>query len=215
MADSKLADLTALAAIAGDELLYVVDDPAGTPLDRKVTIADLLAAGPKKLLASSVLGSSAATIDFTSIPATYEDLELVITGRGTHAATGVALNMRFNGSSSSIYDAQRITGGGVTTTSAEAYAGSSGEIAAMPAATATANKFSQAVVRIARYARGGHKLAVSWGGRFDAESSGNGWIEFKMILWRSTAAINQITLLPGSGSFDTGTVVTLYGTKGP
>lgn len=43
MADSKVADLTAIAAIAGDELLYIVDDPAGTPLDRKVTVTNLLA----------------------------------------------------------------------------------------------------------------------------------------------------------------------------
>lgn len=41
MADSKLADLTAVTALAGDELLYVVDDPGGTPLDRKVTVSNL------------------------------------------------------------------------------------------------------------------------------------------------------------------------------
>jgi hypothetical protein len=41
MADSKLADLTAITSLGGDELLYVVDDPAGTPVDRKVTVADL------------------------------------------------------------------------------------------------------------------------------------------------------------------------------
>lgn len=37
MADSTLAALTALATLNGDELIYCVDDPAGTPLDRKVT----------------------------------------------------------------------------------------------------------------------------------------------------------------------------------
>jgi hypothetical protein len=41
MSDTKLADLTALTAPSGDDLLYVVDDPAGTPLDRKITIDDL------------------------------------------------------------------------------------------------------------------------------------------------------------------------------
>lgn len=43
MADSKVSDLTLLAAMGGDELLYVVDDPGGTPLDRKMTLSTLLA----------------------------------------------------------------------------------------------------------------------------------------------------------------------------
>lgn len=37
MADSKLADLTAITTLGGDELFYVVDDPAGTPADKKIT----------------------------------------------------------------------------------------------------------------------------------------------------------------------------------
>jgi hypothetical protein len=41
MADTKLADLTALTVPSGDDLLYVVDDPAGTPSDRKITVDDL------------------------------------------------------------------------------------------------------------------------------------------------------------------------------
>lgn len=41
MADSKLADLTATTAPASTDLLYIVVDPSGTPLDRKVTVANL------------------------------------------------------------------------------------------------------------------------------------------------------------------------------
>lgn len=41
MADSKLIDLTADATPTGDDLLYVLNDPAGTPVDRKVTITNL------------------------------------------------------------------------------------------------------------------------------------------------------------------------------
>ena len=38
MASSELADLTALSVPATEDLLYVVDDPSGTPLDRKLTL---------------------------------------------------------------------------------------------------------------------------------------------------------------------------------
>ena len=39
MADSKVADLTEATALAGDELLYLVDDPSGTPVDRKAKVS--------------------------------------------------------------------------------------------------------------------------------------------------------------------------------
>jgi len=38
MADEKLTDLTALDAFASGDLLYTVDDPAGTPASKKATI---------------------------------------------------------------------------------------------------------------------------------------------------------------------------------
>ena len=41
MADSKLADLTEITTPATTDILYLVQDPAGTPVDRKVTVADL------------------------------------------------------------------------------------------------------------------------------------------------------------------------------
>ena len=42
MPDSKLTDLTALTATTNDDLTYVVDDPAGTPLSKKVALRNLL-----------------------------------------------------------------------------------------------------------------------------------------------------------------------------
>lgn len=46
MPDSKLSDLTADTAPTGDDLIYTVNDPAGTPADRKVTITSLAASAP-------------------------------------------------------------------------------------------------------------------------------------------------------------------------
>jgi hypothetical protein len=45
MADTKLADLTALTTPSGDDLLYVVDDPAGTPSDKKLAMDNLFTRG--------------------------------------------------------------------------------------------------------------------------------------------------------------------------
>lgn len=52
MADSELADLTATTTLATGDIFYVVRDPAGTPVDRKIAVenaakemADQLGAG--------------------------------------------------------------------------------------------------------------------------------------------------------------------------
>ena len=45
-----------------------------------------------KLIAKTTLGSDAAEIDFTSIPATYTDLYLVTSIRGTRNANDEHLN---------------------------------------------------------------------------------------------------------------------------
>lgn len=42
MADVKLTAATAATAASADDLLYLVDDPAGTPASRKITFANLL-----------------------------------------------------------------------------------------------------------------------------------------------------------------------------
>ena len=44
MADKalKISELTALTSISGGDLLVIVDDPSGTPVTKKVTVANLL-----------------------------------------------------------------------------------------------------------------------------------------------------------------------------
>lgn len=41
MVDTKLTGLTAITTVTTDDLLYLVDDPGGTPLSRKITKDDL------------------------------------------------------------------------------------------------------------------------------------------------------------------------------
>lgn len=83
MADSELADLDEAASLGGDELLYVVDDPAGTPVDRKATVATVLsvhedAADPHPGLATDVALTDHAA-DSTGVHG-IPDTGLLLTG---------------------------------------------------------------------------------------------------------------------------------------
>jgi hypothetical protein len=42
MADTKVTALTALSTAAGTDILYIVDDPGGSPASKKITVDDLL-----------------------------------------------------------------------------------------------------------------------------------------------------------------------------
>lgn len=42
MADTKLSGLAAITTATGDDLIYIVDDPSGTPVSKKITKADFM-----------------------------------------------------------------------------------------------------------------------------------------------------------------------------
>ncbi len=57
MADKKVTQLTALTAPANTDLLLVIDDPAGSPISKKITVEDLF---------GRTTGLSVAAINLTS-----------------------------------------------------------------------------------------------------------------------------------------------------
>jgi hypothetical protein len=68
-------------------------------------------------IATFTLASSAATIDFTSIPATYTDLRMIISGVSNSSDN---IFYRFNGSASTVYSRTDMVGTGSSALSARA-----------------------------------------------------------------------------------------------
>lgn len=107
MADQKISDLTAAAAVADTDIFYGVKDPGGTPLDRKFTVAQLKAhigssSGADELahesasIALTGVGSSFATVTGSDLGATLTANAVYITGwvRVTQQTSSAAPQLR-------------------------------------------------------------------------------------------------------------------------
>ena len=159
------------------------------------------------LISSVTVGAGgAASMGFTSIPATYTDLLIKVSSRSNRASIiidGVLIS--FNGSTSS-FSAIYLEGSGVTTISSSLarFAG------AVPASTATSNVFSNNDIYIPNYA-GGNNKSYS----VDSVMENNATASYQYLiagLWSNTAAITSITLTPSFGtSFDQYSTAYLYG----
>ena len=151
----------------------------------------------------------AASIDFTSIPATYTDLLLVLSGRGSTASVTVGLRCTFNGSAVS-YSGRYLQGDGAsassgTSSTASLYLGET------VGSTATASVFSSQSIYIPNYTSANYKSVSS-----DSVSETNAVTIYATLtagLWSVTSAINQVTLFPTSGNFAQYSSATLYGIK--
>jgi hypothetical protein len=159
---------------------------------------------------NTTLGVAAASIDVTGINATYAHLRVVLYGRGDTAATEISVGMRFNGDTAANYDSEYVQGNGGTPQAAQTLADTSIACGLVAAASATAGVFDGADFVIPAYAGTTGQKVVSGtyttkrgtaGGLFAAAFGG--W-------WRSTAAINQITLFPTAGNFVAGTRLSIY-----
>lgn len=155
----------------------------------------------------ATLGADAASVDITGIPSTYAHLMLVVYGRTTQATVESTLLLRFNGDTAGNYRHQRLEASGTSVAGAQTDAATSIQLGHVPGASATADFFGGGVAQILHYA-GSADFKSLFSDTYNAATrSANGG------LWKSIAAINQITVLPGGGNLLAGTRVTLYGLK--
>lgn len=209
MPDSKIADLAEDTAPALTDLLYKVDSTGSSGSDRKVQVGNLVGA---QEIAQTVLGASAASISFTSIPATFESLLLVVSGRADSAFPSDYVQARFNNDSGANYYDQFVLGQGTSPTAFADAAASSVGTGKVPAGTATANRGGQFASIVAGYARTTFQKSVMTLCAYSTDATSTGQqVLISGGLWASTAAINRWDIFASSGNLIAGTIATLYG----
>jgi hypothetical protein len=150
-------------------------------------------------LATVTLASAAASVTFSSIPATYRDLILIITAQRTGSPVNVG--MRFNGDSGSNYSSVFMTGTGSSATSGTV-SGTNVQLDVYPYPPSSG--FNNYIVQIMDYAATDKHKSVL----VRVNDAGNA-TEASAARWANTAAVNSLALT--LSNFNTGSTFSLYG----
>ncbi len=151
---------------------------------------------------TDTLASAQASVTFSSIPSTYTDLVLVISGKYA-SNDDSSPSIRFNNDTSSNYSETRLDGNGTSATSGRQINQTAILVASMSGTE------SISIVNIMNYANTTtYKTTISRGNTSAYRTRAYAG------LWRSTAAINRIDILNnGTYNFAAGSTFSLYGIK--
>jgi hypothetical protein len=146
-------------------------------------------------IATTTVASATSSVTFSSISSAYTDLVIVFSG----SSTGLAgINIQFNGDTTSLYSRTYLDGNGS--------AASSSRETAQAAITAglTSTGQSDSTIHIMNYAN-----TTTYKSVLARANTSASLVRAVVGLWRSTAAINSITL--SYPTFNVGTTFTIYG----
>ena len=148
---------------------------------------------------------TASSIAFSSIPQTYTDLKLVLSGRSTIVDN--AVSGAFNGSTSNFTN-RILYGSGSSPVSNTP---GNNTVCYLNLSSETASIFANSEIYIPNYTGSSNKSFYS-----DSAQENNATTSYQIMLaglWSQTAAITSITLTIAAGNFAQHTSASLYGIK--
>ena len=155
-------------------------------------------------LATTTLGSAAASIDFTSISSAYTDLRLVVVATSTQALNA---GIRFNSNTATNYSGTGLVGNGSSASSSRYTIQTYLKLDNFDAGLNTTPVMY--TIDIFNYAGSTFKTALV---TLSGDTNGSGYVNRSVNLWRQTTAISSVSFYAAStGNLATGTTATLYG----
>jgi hypothetical protein len=149
-------------------------------------------------IATATATGSNATITFSSIAATFTDLVIVIEGTNTGSCIK---RLQFNGDTGANYSSTFLYGTGAAAASARY------SVAYLDVVNASTNRYTT-LVQIMNYSNTTtNKTYLSRHGAAAVST------EAAVGLWRSTAAINSVSIIGSANEFSSGSTFTLYGIR--
>jgi hypothetical protein len=171
--------------------------------------------GDYESIATTTVGSGgASTVTFSSIPSTYQHLQIRGIARTTASQDRESIKLTLNSDTGSNYARHSLWGSG---SAVSAFGGASEAYVLLTdfaAANATASIFGTAVTDILDYKDTNKYTTVRSLGGVDLNAAVTVFDGLNSGLWMNTAAVNSITLTPFSGSnFSQYSSFALYGIK--
>jgi hypothetical protein len=170
-------------------------------------------------IATTTVGAGgAANITFSSIPATYTDLLVMVSARNDAAVTNGLVRLQPNGNTTtSVYSLTYLIGTGSAAAGASEIPTTNYCWTYCPADSATASTFGNSYYYIPNYTSSNNK-PISADGTMENNATGSR-MNLSAFLYSSTAAITSITLVTAnndtgaSANFKQYSTATLYGIK--
>ena len=172
-------------------------------------------------IASTTLTSAQPTITFSSIPSTFEHLQIRGILRGTIASAQQTAALRFNGDSGSNYNAHCIISKNNTPTSYNTGPADMMEFYEIPGGNQASGIFAPVIIDILNYKSTSKNKTVRVTYGFDNNNTSVGGTQSATIsifsgIWFNTSAVTSITLIEQSSTrnYAIGSTWSLYGIKG-
>lgn len=161
----------------------------------------------------SVGSGGVSSIDFTSIPTTYEHLQLraLVRTTSTTDSTGTYLAYNFNNDTTGIYGTHVLKGSSYVETAFVGTGQTVGYMERVAGANQASNVFGVIIMDILDYSNTNKYKTVRHIGGFDG--SGSGQVGIFSTLYRSTSAVNRLTFYPATNLFAQYSHFALYGIK--
>jgi hypothetical protein len=159
------------------------------------------------LIEAKTLASSAASVTFSAIPATYTDLVVRLSARSDSATVNIKIT--FNSDTATNYSQTYIIGDGSAASSGRQSSIDNFNPYGLNASTYTANTFSNAEIYIPSYLVSQNKPIGFFG--VTENNATSAYMMPSAGLWRNTAAITSVIIAPNNNNFVSGSSFYLYG----
>lgn len=163
-----------------------------------------------QLIASNVLATTATSVTFSSIPATFTDLLVKLSIRNNGGSTqNTTLLSLINGTTG--FSNRWIRGDGSSVISLGNLVGTSAYVGQNPGSAATSNTFDNTEIYIPNYLVSSNKPFSTFS--MQENNSSTAYSGVTAGLWSNTAAITSLTFDANGDSFVAGSSFYLYGIK--
>lgn len=170
--------------------------------------------GAFESIATTTLTTTTATVTISSIPSTYQHLQLRLLTRSSRSADNDDLNMIVNGITTASYSNHKLYGDGSAVTSAGVSSATIiAQVGKMSGNTSTANIFGVTIIEILDYASTTKNKTIRAFNGIDQNTT-TGYTFLTSGLFQSTNAITSLTFSCQVASFVSGSQFALYGIKG-